>query len=983
MPPVSILTFHSFKLDVTNEQLFESDRLVVLRPKAYALLRFLVENPGRLLKKDEILAGVWKDTAVAIAGLKVIVGELREALGDDPTAPRFIETIARRGYRFIAPVTRDRAALPAAPAPDTRVMAAPPMLVGRELERERLDAALAKALSGDRQVIYVTGDAGTGKTTLVDAFVAGATSRHELWVAEGRCVEHYGSGEAYLPILEAVSRLCRGAGRDHLPALLRRYAPTWLVQLPWLLDANEREALQRELQGVAQERMLREMADALEALASQVPLVITLEDLHWSDYSTLDLLSLLTRRPGPARLLVIATYRPVDAIVSEHPVNLLKQDLTLRGLSAEIALESFTATEVATFFARRFPPDAPPPAVIAAAHQGTDGHPLFLAAVADDLASQGQVTYEDERWSWRPDAAEHLGVPATIRLLLERQIERLDAGDRRVLEVGSAVGASFPSAAVAAALDTDVSSVEERCEALARRGQFLRALGVGDWPDGVPTGQYGFTHALHQRVLLDTIPAGRRSRLHAHIGERLETAYGARAGEIAAELAGHFEEGHDYARAIRHRQAAAANASRRTATREAVDHLRRAEALLAHLPEDGPRLQSELAIQMGLGPALMSTRGYAAAEVEGAFTRARTICHALGDSAPLFPVLWGIWGYHVVRGAMGLARPLYEQCLAVAEQTGDPDLLVEGHHAGWVTRFFCGDLAAARDHVDQGLALYRPEHRGHVFVYGQDPAVTAHSYGALIAWYMGDPDGARRHGDAAIALGHEVAHPFSLGFALNFVTWVHYCRGDTAATRAHAEQLIALATNEGFPFWLAGATHFLAWAMVAEGDIAGGLARMRAGQEAWRATGAGLGLPSHMGRLAESLMIADQLDAAAAAVADAQAFVDDSGQRYYEAELHRLRGEILWRTQGRSPRAAADVETALTRAVTIADAQQSRWLALRAGTSLARLRHRQKRPAEARRILEPLVAEVAAGESELPDAAAARALLRELQGKRG
>lgn len=980
MPPAAMLTFHSFKLDAANEQLFDGERLVVLRPKAFALLRFLVENPGRLLKKDEILAGVWKDTSVASAGLKVIVGELREALGDDPASPRFIETIARRGYRFIAPVMRGPAALPAAAALDTRPAPAPPLLVGRDLELTRLHAALAKALEGDRQVVYVTGEAGTGKTTLLNAFVAGATTQHELWVAEGRCVEHYGSGEAYLPILEAVSRLCRGAGRDHLPALLRRYAPTWLVQLPWLLDASEREALQRELQGVAQERMLREMADALEALASQVPLVITLEDLHWSDYSTLDLLSLLTRRPGPARLLVLATYRPVDAIVSNHPVNLLKQDLTLRGLSKEIALESFTATEVAAFLARRFPPDPPPAAVVTAAHHGTDGHPLFLAAVADDLTSQGQVVCADGRWSWRPEAAVHLGVPATIRLLLERQIDRLDAEDRRVLEVGSAVGATFPSAAVAAALDTDPSSVEERCEALARRGQFLRALGVGDWPDGVPTGQYGFTHALHQRVLHDAIPAGRRSRLHAHIGARLEAAYGERAREIAAELAGHFEEGHDYARAVHYRQGAAANAGRRTATREAVDHLQRAEALLAHLPEDGPRLQTELAIQMGLGPALMSTRGYAAPEVEHAFTRARTICQALGDSAPLFPVLWGIWGYHVVRGAMGLARPLYEQCLAVAEQTGDPDLLVEGHHAGWVTRFFCGDLAAARDHVDHGLALYRPEHRSHVFVYGQDPAVTAHSYGALIAWYMGDPDGARRHGEAALALGHEVAHPFSLGFALNFVTWVHYCRGDTAATRAHAEQLIALATNEGFPFWLAGATHFLAWAMVVEGDVQGGLARMRAGQEAWRATGAGLGLPSHIGRLAESLVIADQLDAAAATVTEAQAFVASSGQRYYEAELHRLHGEILWRTRGKSRGAAADVEAALTRAVTIADAQQSRWLALRAGTSLARLRRDQQNPGEARRILEPLVADIASAESTLPDAAAAHALLRELQG---
>jgi len=986
MPTPPDLVFAPFRLALADAQLRKGDHTVPLRPKAFAVLRYLAERHGQLATKDEIVAHVWEGAAIASGGLKVLIGELREALDDEPTAPRFIETVPRRGYRFIAPVTR---ALGTAPFPAGAASqpppAAPAFLVGREPELDQLTGALARARAGARQVIYVTGDAGTGKTTLVEAFLARAGADGELWIGEGRCVEHYGSGEAYLPFLEAVSRLCRGSGRDLVPALLRRYAPTWLVQLPWLLDAGEREMLVREVQGVAQERMLREMADALEALTTEVPLVLTLEDLHWSDYSTLDLLSLLTRRPGAARLMIVATFRPIDAIVNEHPVKQLKQDLTLRGLSTEIALEVFTHDEVAAYLAHRFPPLPAPPTLVTNVHRATDGHPLFLSAVADDLVAEGMVVPNGNgdavpAWRWQAEAGVTLGVPATIRQLLERQIERLDAADRQVLEVASAIGATFTSAAVAAALDDDSERIEERCEAFARRGQLLRSMGVADGPDGAPTGRYGFTHALHQRTLHDAIAAGRRSRLHALLGERLEAAYGSRADTIAAELAAHFEEGRDHPRAIRYRQLAAANASRRSATREAVDHLQRAEALLPELADEGARLEAELAIQMALGPALMSTSGYAAPEVEHAFTRARAISQALGDPAALFPVLWGIWGYHVVRGEMTPARALAAQCLALAEEVGDPAWLVEGHHALWVTSFFCGELAAALSHVESGLALYRPEHRAHVFLYGQDPEVVAHSYGAMISWFMGRPEAARRHSEDALTLGKAVGHPFSLGFAMNFATWVHYCRGDAERTRVDAEHLITLATDQGFPFWLAGATHFAAWAMVDLGEIDAGIARMRAGLEGWRATGAGLGLPSHLGRLIEAHLAAEDPTAAAATLAEALAFNERSDQRYYEAELHRLRGVLLLR----HPELAAsptDADEALVRAVAVATAQGSTWLACRAATTLAGLRRDQGRPAEARRLLEPIIAGLDADDTSR-DAAAARALHAALPSRR-
>jgi predicted ATPase len=328
---------------------------------------------------------------------------------------------------------------------------------------------------------------------------------------------------------------------------------------------------------------------------------------------------------------------------------------------------------------------------------------------------------------------------------------------------------------------------------------------------------------------------------------------------------------------------------------------------------------------------------------------------------------------------MAPARVLAEQCLALAEEVDELDLLVEGHHALWVTDFFSGRLADALFHVEQGLALYRPEHRSHVFIYGQDPAVVAHSYGALIEWFMGRPAGAERHIEQALALGREVGHPFSLGFALNFVAWVHYCRGDITATRDYSQQLITLATDQGFPFWLAGATHFAAWAMVEDGEVETGLAQLRAGQEAWRATGAGLGLPSHLGRLVEAYVRAGQIEAAERTLAEAMTAMEKSGQRYYEAELNRLRGEILLTHANGTRRSdvPAEAEAALVRALAVATKQSSRWLALRAATSLGRLRQQQNRLPEARAILDRAVGDLG-DDRAYPDAAAASALHAEL-----
>lgn len=331
------IAFGRFRLDLVNECLWQGAHAISLRPKAFAVLKLLIDNPGLLVTKQQVLDTVWSGTFVGDAVLKDNIRQLREALHDDPASPLYIETAHRRGYRFIAKLDQQ------APAKISSATARPAssqlaayvagsslsvtegQVLGRDAEMAKMRAYLERAIAGERQILFVTGEPGIGKTTVVQAFLEHAAQVQGLLVARGQCLEHYGAAEPYLPVLEGFSRLCRSPRGVQVKAVLQQHAPAWLAQMPSLLPQAERENLRSQVTGSTSERMLREMAEAIEALTSQSPLLLILEDLHWSDYSTLDLLSYLARRRDPARLMIIGTYRPVDVIVSDHPLKRVKR----------------------------------------------------------------------------------------------------------------------------------------------------------------------------------------------------------------------------------------------------------------------------------------------------------------------------------------------------------------------------------------------------------------------------------------------------------------------------------------------------------------------------------------------------------------------------------------------------------------------------------------------------------------------------------
>lgn len=924
------VSFGHHRFDPRTGRLWAGRREVGLTPRAAAVLAALVARAGELVTRQELFRSVWGDTIVSDGALTACVQELRRALRDDARRARFIETRHRRGYRFAARVLSAPARPPRTPPPRRQPAA---VVVGRERELGELRACLDAAASGHRQVVFVTGEPGIGKTTLIARFLAEAADGARLRVAHGRCIETHGAGEAYLPLLEAMTRLCREPGGPSITRLLRQHAPTWLAQMPSVLTPSELRALERQSSGVTRERMLRELAEAVEALAAGVPLILWLEDLHWSDAPTVDWLAYLARRPGPACVLVLASCRPVEA--PGHPLQPVKDELKLHGHCRELAVARLDATAVGEYLAHRFPADHGLAALADVIHARTGGNPLFVVNVADDLVRRGLLVERAGRWEVGAlPGPDQIAIPEDVRRLIGRQLERLHPGERRILEAASAAGVEFSAAAVAAAEQVDPDHIERACADLAGRAAFLIAHGDETWPDGTVAGRYGFRHALHREVVYETTPAARRADLHRRIGERLEAGLGARAADAAIELAMHFERGRDGRRAIHYLRLAGEVATRRGAAREAVAHLTRALGLLGRQPDAPGRAGQEVALQIALGGPLMAVKGRGAPEVEQVYTRAQELCETIGDTPQLFPVVWGLFLFHRSRGEIDRALECATRLLALARPAGDPELLIEAHHALWATHFARGELAAARDHAARALALYDHErHAGLAAVYGNhDPAVCALGHGAWALELAGEPEQADRRSAEAVTLARRLGHPFSEAHALLYAARLHQFRGDWQATRDRSEAAAALARERDFVQLRAWADVTGGWALAESGNVVGGLARVRHGLETIRALGSEDFKTYFLGLLAATLAKAGERAAALAVTAEALDAVERSGERFYAAELHRQRGELLLGT-GRD---LAEAAGCFERALEIARDQGARALEQRAMRALER-----------------------------------------------
>jgi DNA-binding winged helix-turn-helix (wHTH) protein/tetratricopeptide (TPR) repeat protein len=653
--------FGPFRLDTINHCLWRDDERAPLTPKAFDVLRYLVEHADRLVTQDELLEALWPETYVNPEGIRKYILEIRKVLGDRSSQPAFIETFPKRGYQFVAPVTDHRPVHRVHP-PDQP----PGSMVGREEGLARLHGYLQTASTSQRQVVFVTGEAGIGKTTLVDAFQQQAAGGTELRIARGQCIEGFGGIEAYYPMLEAISSLLRGPAAGSLIETIATRAPTWMIQFPGLVKLEQRESLQREILGSTRERMVRELCEALESIAAQTPLLLVLEDLHWADPSTLDLISAFARRREPAKVLLLGTYRPVDVVLSQSPLKNLKQDLLVRGLCREIILEGLEESDVADYLATNFSVENLPAGFANLIHRNSGGNPLFMAAIVKDMAGKRLIAVEQgELILTEPLEAVYPGIPETLQQMLEIQLERLSPEELRILQSGSVAGERFPVCAVVAMLDESPASIESACDRLANREQFVRSIGIHSAADGAPSVHYEFRHSLYRQALYRSISSLQRAQLHRSLGERLMVICNSARPELASVLALHLEEGRDYEGAVRNLIVAAENAAKRFSHRDAVQILRRAlELVPAMQPGARPELEIQILQRIGDTQFVLGEMSDSAESYETAANRAARTGRKAAEAEALIRMALPAWYLDAARGNEVCQRAL-EVCASL------------------------------------------------------------------------------------------------------------------------------------------------------------------------------------------------------------------------------------------------------------------------------------------------------------------------------
>jgi predicted ATPase/predicted Ser/Thr protein kinase len=827
-----------------------------------------------------------------------------------------------------------------------------PLLVGRQREWAGLVNGLEEAASGRGLLLCVTGEPGLGKTTLVESFLEEVAATGGTWsLARGRCSERLAGAEAYLPFLEALDSLLHGEGGAALSQAMKLLAPTWYVQLaPLVADDKSLAHLFAEAKEASQERRKRELGLFLQEASRQHPLVVFLDDIHWADPSSVDLLAYLGSKCSAWRLLLLLAYRHTDLLRTQHPFGPVKLELQGRGICREIALPFLSRDDFDRYLELAFTGHRFPNELAAILHARTEGNPIFMVDLLRYLCDRGLIVQAQDGWELvrgMPDLEREL--PESVRSMIQRKVDQLSSADRHMLMAASVQSPEFDSAVVAELLGRGAAEVEERLEVLERVYGLVRHVRAQTFPDGTLTVRYRFVHMLYKNALSAALQPTRRAAWNAGAARALLAHYGENSSGLAAELAELFEVGRDYERAADYYRLAAENAARVYGHHEAVALARRGLALLRTLPDTHERARRELPLQMILGIHLQIAHGYAATEAEPIYSRARALCEQLQEAGPLFQILWGLLGFYEVRSDLGKSRELAELLFTLAQKTQDTAKLLQARVALAVTSLSLGDPAATREHMEQGVALYNyKRHSSHAFLYGRDPGVACRAFGAVALWLLGYPDQAVECSREAVAIGRELGQPSTLVLALHFAAVLRLYRREGPAVQKHAEAAMAIATEHGFSSWLANSQIMRGWTLIQNGESASGIAQLRQGLSALTAAGGAKSMTYFFALMAEALGKLGQTEEALDMLSEA--IMHDTGERFHWPELHRLRGEFLLRQEAADV-ACRQAEACFRQAIAIARQQQAKSLELRAAMSLTRLYHQQNRQAEARPML--------------------------------
>jgi class 3 adenylate cyclase/predicted ATPase len=830
--------------------------------------------------------------------------------------------------------------------------------VGREEELRLLLSRWERAREGEGQLALVIGEAGIGKSRLVAEFHDRIRDSPHIWIESAG--EQLFENTPLHAVSEMLSRwleLQEANSEERFQRIERALASAGLTvaevapQIAELLQLPAGERYSASILTAAQKRrrLLAALAGWVMGAAGRQLLVMVVEDLHWLDPSTLELLQLLADQSATVPLMLLYTARPE-----------FRAPWLMRTHHTQITLNRLSSRHVREMVAVIAAHNALTSESVQAVVERTGGVPLFVEELTRAVLESGSA-----------EVAGH-EIPATLHDSLMARLDRLGPA-KEVIQIGAVIGSEFSYELLHAVHPT----AEEDLQGALRNAtdaELVYVRGI------VPDAAYQFKHALIQDVAYGALLRSRRKELHSRIAEVLVREFPDRVTSAPELLAHHYTEAGLIAQALSYWQQAGQRASQRSAYVEAIAHFTKGLELLKTLPDTPERAQYELTLQLAVSAPLQATQGWAAPAVERAYTRARELCRQVGETPQLFPVLFGLWAFYVVRAAHKTARELGEQLLTLAQGVQDPALLLLAHSALGATLFHVGEFASAREHMEQSIALYDPQHhRPLALLYaGHDPGVVCLCWTAHALWFLGYPDHGLQRSDEGLTLAQELAHPFSLAFALNLAAMIHQLHRERQLTQERAEAAIILCTDQGFPFWLASGTLLRGWALAEQGQGEERIRQISQGLAACRATGAGVFGPYFLALQAEAHENTDQTAEGLTVLAEALATVGKTGERHYEAELYRLKGQLTLQSKLQGPRSKVEeAEECFRKAIEIARRQQAKSLELRAVMNLARLWQQQGKKDEARQVLAEIYSWFTEG-FDTRDLQEAKALLDEL-----
>jgi class 3 adenylate cyclase/predicted ATPase len=836
--------------------------------------------------------------------------------------------------------------------------------VGREREMQALSHAAKQTKGGHGQIVAAIAEPGVGKSRLFYEFKA--TSQSGWMVLETLSVS-YGKASAYLPVVDLLRNYFDIAMADDerkrrekvngKVLTLDRALEDTLPFLFSLLGIVEGADPLAQMDGQIKKRRTLEAIKRIVLRESlNQPLMLIFEDLHWIDEQTQDLLNLLADSIGTVKLLLLVNYRPEYSHQWNSKTYYTQLRLDPLGReSADEMLSALLGDDEDLIPLKRL--------IV----ERTEGTPFFMEEIVQALVEDGVLQRNGAMKLAR--SMNRVKVPATVQAVLTSRIDRLPPEEKELLQTLAVLGREFPLGLVqrvARRPDDELERMLSRLQA----GEFIyEQPAAGDV-------EYIFKHALTQEVAYNALLIERRKLLHARAGLALEWMFVGQLDDHLDELAHHYSRSDNVGQAVEYLGRAGQQAAQRSAYAYAISSLSAAINLFQKLPETPERSGRELSIQLALGPALIAVKGYAAPEVERAYTRARELCGRLGDPPELFAALLGLWFTYLLGGELRRAYDLAEELLPRAQSAHDQALLTYAEIARGTTLFWMGEFLSTRETLEKAIALYNPErHRPLIFRYGgPETGVRCLSYAALTLWHLGYPDQALKRSNEALALAQALSHPFSLAFAQSFVGVLRQYRRQARAAQENAEVAIALSAEHGLSDYLAFAASLRGWAMAEQGSHEKGIAQLQDGLAASRATGAELTRTHFLCSLAEACMEAGRLDDGLSALTEALAIADEHEIRFYEAETHRLKGELLLKQNNSN---ATEAQSCFERAIEIARRQNGKSLALRATMSLSRLLDKHGKREEARAMLAQVYNWFTEG-FDTADLRAAKAVLDEL-----